>query len=168
LPAIRRSGEERPLPEILVADSSFLFAATYDAGDGLYDRSSAFARALREAGTVLVLSPLVYLEASQCWRRLFRLGLLQPTEATGDPREDRKTAFQEANRHLNTFLGLFETYTVEFSQELAEVASIHVAEYNLRSHDALFVALSTVTRVSHLVAFDSDFRRVDGLTLWEP
>jgi predicted nucleic acid-binding protein len=43
-----------------------------------------------------------------------------------------------------------------------------VARYELNAHDALVSAVTLATPSPHLVALDRDFRRVDGIELWQP
>jgi predicted nucleic acid-binding protein len=47
-------------------------------------------------------------------------------------------------------------------------ASDLAATYDLGSHDALIVAVARLTEVPDVIALDRDFRRVDGLHLWQP
>jgi predicted nucleic acid-binding protein len=42
-----------------------------------------------------------------------------------------------------------------------------VATFNLKAHDALVVAIAREIGVPHIVSFDRDFRRVDGIELWD-
>jgi len=90
-----------------------------------------------------------------------------PRERGADPTTDRVNAFIEADNALNDLLGSFLRRRVGISKRLMSAASILVAEFNLSSHDALLIAVARETRVQHLVSFDRDFRRVDGIELWD-
>ena len=78
----------------MVIDSSFAFEAFLDSdGTGYrHEQSLAFAQRLIEERTEVVVSPLLYLEAPQCWRRLHRRGAL-PGTMSDDPPEVLAVAF---------------------------------------------------------------------------
>jgi predicted nucleic acid-binding protein len=112
-------------------------------------------------------SSLLFLEAPQCWRRLFKRGLLIPTQKGIDLAADRMNAFSEANTKLDQFLAAFNRHRVDIRRPTMHRASAFAASYDLNSHDALVVAVLRDFGVSHLVAIDTDFRQVDPLELWD-
>jgi predicted nucleic acid-binding protein len=167
LPANRHLFSDNPLPTEIVVDSSFLFHALIDdMRSGCHAPARDFAERLRRENVTLVYSSLVYLEAPQCWKRLHALGALVPTRRGADPVSDRTNAFAEADSALHTFLAAFNRREVPVTKNLIKSASIYVAEYNLGSHDAISIAISR-SGVPDVAAIDRDFKRVDGIELWD-
>jgi predicted nucleic acid-binding protein len=165
LPATLRGFEEEPLPDVVVVDSSFVFEVLYDprSPDSRHAEARAFAARLINAGSAVVYSSLLFLEAPQCWRRLYaRGGLPSPRGAT------RLETFRSANEDLRVLLAQFGAVEIATDRAQLDLAVDLCAEYNLRPHDALVVALGQLSEVGDLVSLDRDFRRVDGITLWQP
>jgi predicted nucleic acid-binding protein len=167
LPAIRHGFADSPLPTIVVVDSSFVFDALVDSGQGRHAVARAFADRLRAANSLILYSSLIFLEAPQCWRRLYKRGLLVPAQRGLDLATDRMNAFTEANAKLEQFLAAFNRHRVNITQSLMQSASAFAASYDLNSHDALIVAVLRDFSVSSLVAIDRDFRPVAPLQLWD-
>jgi hypothetical protein len=93
LPAVRHAFTDNPLPAIIVADSSFILEALIDSGQGRHAPARAFANRLIQVNCLLLYSLLLFLEAPQCWRRLYRRGILVPSQRSIDPVTDRVNAF---------------------------------------------------------------------------
>jgi predicted nucleic acid-binding protein len=167
LPANRHSYSDNPLPSVVVVDSSFVFEALIDSGKGRYIDARAFAERIRIANTILVYSSLIFLEAPQCWRRLYKGGALVPNQRGLDEVSDRRNAFVEADRQLGTFLAAFNTRRVSVDRRIMKLGSEMAATYNLSSHDALVVAISWDTGIADIAALDDDFEAVDGIELWD-
>lgn len=68
---------------------------------------------------------------------------------------------------LNELLASFRLRRVAISRRLMRAAASLVATFNLKAHDALVVAIAREIGVPHIVSFDRDFRRVDGIELWD-
>lgn len=167
-PATLRTFEESPLPQTVVVDSSFVFEALIDPleGDGRHEMCARFAQRLRRDGVTLVVSPLILLEAPQCWRRLHSKGALPlPGDSTAGP-EQVARAFQAASARLTEFLRAFDRWEISLGEDLFGLAARHAGRYGLRSHDALIVALTSATGVYDVVTLDRDFDRVPTLTVW--
>jgi predicted nucleic acid-binding protein len=150
-----------------VVDSSFVFEALLDSGTGRHADSKSFAERLRNENSVLVYSSLIFLEAPQCWRRLYRRGSLVPGQRGIDQVADRQNAFAEADAQLARFLSTYSTRRVQISRKLLSLASTMAATYNLSSHDALIVAISWYSGVVDIAALDQGFQDVDGIELWD-
>ncbi len=151
----------------MVVDSSFVFEALIDSGQGRHAPARAFADRLRQANSLILYSALIFLEAPQCWRRLYKRRLLIPTQKGVDPIADRISAFSEANTKLEQFLAAFNRHRVNITQSLMRSGSAFAASHDLNSHDALVIAVLRDLGVSNLVAIDTDFRPVDPLELWD-
>jgi hypothetical protein len=167
LPAVRHAFTDNPLPSIILAGSSFIFEALIDSGQGRHIPSRIFADKLLKANSLLLYSSLLYLEAPQCWRRLYKRGLLIPAQKGVDPATDRMNAFIEADTKLEQFLAAFNRHRVNITRPLMRSASASAASYDLNSHDALVIAVLRDLGVPHLAALDQDFRKVDPLELWD-
>lgn len=167
MPAKRHSFDENRLPETIVADSSFLFDAVMDTGAGRHERAIGFARRLRDSNCMVVYSSLIFLEAPQCWRRMYARGALLPDRIESDLTRDRINAVRKADDALNDLLTSFLRRRVAIDRPLMRVASRLVATFNLKAHDALVVAVAHALGVPHIASFDRDFRRVDGIELWD-
>lgn len=167
MPAKRHSFDENRLPETIVADSSFLFDAVMETGAGRHERAMSFARRLRASNCIVVYSSLIFLEAPQCWRRMYARGALLPDRIESDLTGNRINAFRKADDALNDLLTSFLRRRVAINRPLLRVASRLVATFNLKAHDALVVAVAHALGVPHIASFDRDFRRVDGIELWD-
>ena len=168
MPANRHLFTDNPIPPIIITDSSFIFHALIDDGRGFHIPAREFANRLRTANSFLVHSSLIFLEAPQCWRRLFISGALVPTQRGRGVITDRRNAFDEANAALAAFLSHFRRYEVRLSKPRMRSASDLVASYGfLSSHDALAVAISQEVGIADIAALDGDFKNVDGIELWD-
>lgn len=170
MPATLRSFDDTPLPASTVVDSSFLFEALIDPrdGDDRHARCQKFAQALRDSGTTLVWSPLVFLEAPQCWRKLYRKGALPAEPTSANDTIVQADAFADATAQLRRFLGGYETYEVLLTDDVLDLAARQAGQYNLKSHDSVSVAITSTAGVYDVVALDGKFRRVEHVTLWQP
>jgi predicted nucleic acid-binding protein len=111
---------------------------------------------------------LIFIEAPQCWRRLYNSGALIPSHRASDPRSDRINAFAEANAALDAFVAGFTNFEVQITRALIDSANLLVAEFGfLSSHDALAVAISRDLQISDIAALDRDFKKVDRIELWD-
>lgn len=126
-----------------------------------------FAERLRVANTRLLVSGLLFIEAPQCWRRLYRRGLLVPSQRGIDLISDRLNAFAEANRALQTFLAAFNISQIRATVRIIATASRLVATFELSSHDAVVLAIAEDTKISDIAATDRDFRKADNIELWD-
>jgi predicted nucleic acid-binding protein len=167
LPANRHLFSDNPLPTEIVVDSSFVFHALIEDGkSGYHIPARDFAERLRIANATLIYSSLIFLEAPQCWKRLYNTGALVPSKRGLDLASDRANAFIEANAALQTFLSAFNRKEVRVTKQLMKSATTHVAEFNLGSHDAVAIAISR-TGVPDVAALDRGFKNVDGIELWD-
>jgi hypothetical protein len=107
MPALLHDFDELPLPDVALVDSSFLFQVLIDSltDDGRHQQCAASENALRTNQTALIYSPLIHIEATQCWKRLFGNGTLAPTIGTLNEATGRMIAFQEASALSDQFLG---------------------------------------------------------------
>ena len=122
----------------------------------------------RDSGTTLVWSPLVFLEAPQCWRKLYRKGALPAKPTSANDTIVQADAFADATAQLRRFLGGYETYEVLLTDDVLDLAARQAGQYNLKSHDSVFVAITSTAGVYDVVALDGKFRRVEHVTLWQP
>jgi predicted nucleic acid-binding protein len=167
MPANRHLFSDRPVPEHIVVDSSFVFHALIEDGHGWHGPARQFAEVLQQNGTILIYSSLIFLEAPQCWRRLFNAKRL-PVQPGPDILTERKRAFDRANGALTRFLGRFGRYEVGITKPLIKIANSLVAQHGfLSSHDALCVAIAQDFRIPDIAALDRDFQKVPDIDLWD-
>lgn len=167
MPANRHLFTDNPLPTEIVVDSSFVFHALIEDGkSGYHVPARDFAERLRAANAILIYSSLIFLEAPQCWKRLYNTGALVPFRRGADLASDKASAFTEANTALQTFLSAFNRKEVRVTKNLIKSATDHVVEFNLSSHDAIAIAISR-TGVPDVAALDRGFKKVDGIELWD-
>ena len=161
MPALVRLFSEEP-PSAAVADSSFLFQALIDPheGDGRHEACRAFLGSLFRAGTEIVVSPLLFVEAPASWRRLYNRGALEGAT--------RQAAYEQASQALRELLGELLTTEVTLTRELIESATSLAGRYNLNAHDAVHVAVAREVQVADIITLDRDFVRVDELVVWRP
>ena len=167
MPARRHAFTDSPLPSIIVVDSSFIFEALIDSGQGRYVATHDFAERLRATNARLVFSGLLFIEAPQCWRRLYRKGVLIPSQRSTDPVTDRLNAFAQADQSLQTFLAAFNSSQIRVSPRIIGTASRLVATYELQSHDAVVAAVAQEIKIRDIAATDQGFRRIDDIELWD-
>ncbi len=72
-----------------------------------------------------------------------------------------------ADKLLADFLSAFACQEIAITKPLMLAASRLVANYDLSAHDALVVAVARELSVPHIASFDRDFRRLDGMELWD-
>jgi predicted nucleic acid-binding protein len=167
LPACHYAFTNSPLPSVIVVDSSFIFEALIDSGQGGYEATHDFAERLRTANTRRVFSGLLFMEAPQCWKRLGRKGVLVPSQRSTDPVTDRLNAFAQADQSLQTFLAAFNTSQMRVSPRIIGTASSLVATYKLQSHDAVVAAVAQEVGIRDIAATDHGFRRIEDIELWD-
>jgi hypothetical protein len=82
LPAARRGFDDEALPPGIVVDSSFFFEALFDPGTprNAHIACLRFADRLRTEQVTLLYSTLLFIEAPQAWRRLYRPGVLPTSQ----------------------------------------------------------------------------------------
>ena len=69
---------------------------------------------------------------------------------------------------LRGLLSRLRKVEIHISQTLIESASSLVAEFGfLSSHDALALAIARDAQTLDIAALDRDFRKVDGIDLWD-
>lgn len=167
MPANRHLFTDTPLPTEIVVDSSFVFHALIDdVRSGYHVPARGFAERLRGADVTLIYSSLIFLEAPQCWKRLYNTGALIPSQRGPNLASDRVNAFNEANTALQIFLSAFNRKEVRVTKNLMKSATALVAEFNLGSHDAIAIAISRAG-VPDIAALDRGFKNVDGIELWD-
>lgn len=90
----------------MVADSLFLSEALFAsrAPGSRYREANEFATGLRKDGVIVLYSPLVFLEATQFWRRLYRRRVLGASGDPVDERSRRRRAVSEAARQRDARL----------------------------------------------------------------
>jgi predicted nucleic acid-binding protein len=93
--------------------------------------------------------------------------VLIPDQPSGNPVTDRVSAFRKADAALDVFLNGFECREAVITRDLMAAASEIVAQFNLNAHDAVVAALARDLRISHIASLDRDFRRIDGIDLWD-
>ena len=98
---------------------------------------------------------------------MYARGALLPDHIERDLATDRISAFRKADDALNDLLTSFLRRRLAINRPLMRVASSLVATFNLKAHDALVVAVAYALGVPHIASFDRDFRRVDGIELWD-
>lgn len=110
---------------------------------------------------------MLFIEAPQCWKRLYRKGVLVPSQRSTDPITDRLNAFAQADQSLQMFLAAFNTSQIRVSPRIIGTASRLVATYELQSHDAVVAAVAQEIKIRDIAATDQGFRRIDDIELWD-
>ena len=130
-----------------------------------------FARRLQSAGSGLVYSNLLRLEFWQAWRRATaRRGL--PSYSISEPdwqppaSPSRTDVYQIGDRFLRDFLRNYNVWEISIGSRLLDGALQLMGRYNLKSHDACVAALAFQSGFTDIVSLDRDFRRLDGVRLW--
>jgi hypothetical protein len=138
-----------------------------DSGQGRHVPTRAFCDRLQAENTQVIYSSLMFLEAPQCWKKLYKKGALAPKQSCLDPTLDRQQAFSEADAALEGFLSAFNCQRVNITRSLMRSGSAMAALYGLNSHDALVMALLQEFHLTHLAVIDDDFWDIDYLELWD-
>ena len=161
---------EEPLPRAVALDADFVISVLNEAED--YHRHCLrFATRLSASGTAIVCSPVLRLEVLHGWQKAINAGgitveLLQQRPLVPDPVHIRGLLLQFGEDALSSFLASFKQYEVRLSAPLfAETREI-MARYGLKPMDACFLAAAVRIGVTDIVSLDSDFRKVDGIHLW--
>ena len=134
---------------------------------GRHQLALDFSQRLRASNCVVVYSSLIFIEAPQCWRRMYARGLFVSNEPSGDVVSDRINAFKKADNLLSELLASFRRRRIAITGRLMSAASRLVAVFNLKAHDALVVAIAREIGIPDIASFDRDFRRVDEIELWD-
>jgi predicted nucleic acid-binding protein len=171
VPATRRSLTDYP-PASLYLDTSFLLNALIP-DYPFHAAASAFLVNVADAErTRLYVSTLVWIEfAHVVMQPRFHQGLPPDVQAAyslahwdlASVRDAYLTAMLE---RLQDLLEAFGWYEIEVTADIRVHALQLMAQYDLDGHDATHVASAQAAKLTDVVSFDSDFRRVDGLILW--
>jgi predicted nucleic acid-binding protein len=171
VPATERAFTEVP-PTRLYLDTSVLLDYFVSASP-THARVRAFAVHLQSYHlTSIYLSSLSWLEIVNAVRRLnFRNAL--PAEWQQEYQLNRWQNPWVRQRYFQAWLGLLDGLLAQFEWiELAITPAVrvraldYVSIYNLKPQDAAHLACANNAGVVDLASFDEDFRRVDGLHLW--
>ena len=133
---------------------------------------SFIARLAQHGLTVVDVSSLMWMEfAHHVTRERFRLVLAGDVRRTyrlhrwHDPLV-REAYLQAMLRTLENLLAQFEWHEVALTETIRRDATRLMAEYNLRSYDAVYLASARAVGVADFASLDRGYRRVDGLQLW--
>lgn len=159
-------------PQRLYIDTD-IFVNYLFTGQPYHERCRLFLRRLMEAGlTTLYLSSLVWNEFIHTIRReSFRAALTADIDKSFDlarweapfVRERYLSFYHEA---LDDILDNFDWFEVPFDGQVRTEAFRLIVQYNLGSQDAVHLASANLAGVLDLASFDRQFRRIDGLYLW--
>lgn len=169
-PAEDKSFTEDDPPNLVLFDTSFV-VATLVVGERQHDACLQFAARLLEVRTVVIYSTTLHVEYHNTWRRLIEKGLLPPEPSgqlafkLGIP-EERPHWFRVADNLLRRFLSQFPRREVRLNRRILSTMVSLMGRYNLKSLDAIQVASAWDVGCNELATLDDDFRRVDGLRLW--
>lgn len=138
-----------------------------------HSRSTAFLDKVSSLGlTAIYLSSISWIEfVHVVLSEDFRNGLPSDTRqlyqlsdwGSGLVRRNYLVAFVERMKEL---LAHFDVYEIELTSAIQELAVTYSADHKLDSQDAVHLASMTMAHVLDLASFDSDFRDIDGLHLW--
>ncbi len=93
-------------------------------------------------------------------------GALPLPSGRRDERDRVGRAFRDASALLRRFLGGFDRWEIALGEDVLGLANLHAGRYDLKSHDALVVAIASTTGVYDVVTMDDDFEKVPTLTVW--
>jgi predicted nucleic acid-binding protein len=169
-PAQEHMFDEEPLPPAVVFDCDFVINVLHENED-FHDECAGFAGRLFDRGVGIVYSSLVRVDFWQGWRHAVKQKGL-PLEIGGEPvrirdlAKQREEWYQLGDQYPKLFLSLYDRYEVRVGPRLLDRAVKLMGRYNLGSHDACLAAIAFHTDVTDIVSLDADFRRVDGIHLW--
>jgi len=169
-PAEERLLSEGP-PRRLFLDTSFV-VATLVAREPRHEECLSFAETLQDAGTVIVYSTLLRLEHLNAWRKLLKDSLLPPEPGPqlrlelNVPKDDRIHWLRVADILLDQFLAQFPRTEIRLGRRVVSMAIELVGRFDLQSYDAVHLASAFHAGCTDIASLDKDFRRVDGIRLW--
>jgi predicted nucleic acid-binding protein len=165
------------LPSAVYLESSTAAAALI-AGIAHANASRAFCAQLAAHGTRVYFSPMLRLEVAQTLRNLV---VRRPPQLPDQLRQDyglaqwettediRETWYRFGHLQLEAFFDQFrETVEVPFRLRDHTLADCHtlMVRYNLKSYDALHLAIANEQRLDHFVTADREFRGVSIPRIW--
>ena len=161
---------DSPLPQAIALDADFV-VSVISASEEFHRPCASFSADLLSAKVIIVHSPLLRFEFLNAWQKAVNKGalpksLLRQQQLWDDPGRDRLAYYNLGDEYLADFLGLFERYEVRLSNRLQGGTRRIMALHGLRSMDACLVACAYQTGVTDIASLDKDFRRVDGIHLW--
>jgi predicted nucleic acid-binding protein len=170
VPAVERGFRTRRLPELVALDADFVVNVAITTEE-FHRPCLSFSDRLRVDGVRIVFSPLLRLEFLQAWRKALNRGAMATMIARqgrlwDDPVEERQEYFARAERLFESFIDQFSRVEVRLDQRLQRETREQMAQHNLNSMDACLLATALRAGTDHIVSLDSDFRRVDGIDLW--
>ena len=161
---------DTPLPRILALDADFVVSVIVES-EPFHETCAKFsARLVRESVTI-VHSPLLRLEVLRAWQKAINSkalpqSILPQRLLWDDPASERRLSYQLANDYLDEFLGLFRRLEVRLTSRIQRRTWQLMATHGLKPMDACRLACAMHTGSPHIASLDRDFRRVDGLHLW--
>lgn len=170
MPATQHSFVERPLPQTVALDTDFILTALVQS-ELFHARCASFTQVLVRERVRIVHSPLLLLEFLHAWQKAINRNAV-PASAVlqqrlwNDPVGLRASLYILGEEYLNVYLDSFSRYEVRFSRALQRETRESMALHNLKPMDACLVASAQRAGTDHIVSLDSDFRRVDGIHLW--
>ena len=169
-PATEHRFREEPLPQAVVLDADFVVNVLHE-GEEYHRDCLRFAVRLLRNNVSVVYTQLLRLEFLSGWQNAMRRRgvpseLLQQKRLLENPAEDRRAMYELGDEFFSDFLTLFNRYEVRLSAKLQRRARSYMAKYNLKPMDACLIASAFQTEVLHVASLDKDFRRVDGVHLW--
>jgi predicted nucleic acid-binding protein len=161
---------DEPLPSAVALDADFLINVLNEAEE-YHKPCLQFATRLAAADTTVICSPVLRLEVLRGWQKAATSGgitidLLQQKLLIPDPIHLRRLLLHFGDDALSSFLAPFRQYEVRLSARLFVETREVMANYGLKPMDACFLAAAERVEVQDIVSLDSDFRRVDGIHLW--
>jgi predicted nucleic acid-binding protein len=170
MPAEERLFEDSP-PKVILLDTSFVVAHLV-AGEKQHEECLSFSEKLQAAGTVVVYSAILRPEYLNAWRTLIQKGYLPSEPAPqmrmelGALQGERLHWLRIADRLLRQFLSDFYQKEVRLNRRVLNRMVDIMGRHNLKSYDAIHIASASDVGCRDIASFDSDFRRIDGIRLW--
>ena len=165
------------LPSAVYLESSTAAAALI-AGIAHANASRAFCAQLAAHGTRIYFSPMLRLEVAQTLRNLV---VRRPSQLSDQIRQDyglaqwetsdeiRQTWYHFGRSQLEAFLDQFrETVEIPLHLRVHTLADCQtlMVRYNLKSYDALHLAIANEQGINHFVTADREFRSVSAPRVW--
>ena len=168
--ATEHAFNEDPLPEAIALDADFVVSVIVQSEE-FHTACRSFSSRLLRSGVTVVHSPLLGFEFLRAWQKAVNLGAISkallPQQALwDDPVREREELFALGDEYLDDFLSLFERYEVRLTSRVQVQTRGIMAHHNLKPMDACLVACAARVGTEHVASLDRDFRRVDGIHLW--